>query len=850
MDTYTVVRKLGTGTYGSAYLVCLKGDASARYVLKKIFLQEVSQREREAAEQEVHLLATLDHAFILGYVDSFVYKNHLCIITEYCEAGDLYTYLNSRKSYLPEAQVLEWFVQIALAVQHCHDRKVLHRDLKTQNIFLTKNGDVKLGDFGISRVLKGPMEMAQTIVGTPYYMSPEILECKPYDFKSDIWSLGCVLVEMATLKHAFDASDMSGLVMKVLRGTVLPLPPHYSEQLSALANKLLSRSPRGRPSFDMIFSAEFLQDVYQKATSKALEMQTDKGRTTGEDPGLSARSDARNDRIKLEDELWHEVAQREALEETMAELQAARQPLAFPLEPSKAAASTSRPGRHPNPHRDAGEQERIDHAVQMAEDQLKKIQVERDAIRQAMGGDSMIGLRGSQEGVLHDKTAALPTFGGDGSLSNFIEGDEPTPKEASKPNYWEMYDDHYSNQPQLTSGAPPNMRSRTPVAGRRSAEKMAWGGGIATAITQSPFLGQAGLHVSPTKNIEAELEAHRERRRLGGDGLREVASDTLQPTPIHRAGRRRLSDQGDANLNHARSAGFGSSPPEHQGLRMSSYSNPADVNHHFQQRATAWGTSHFGSYKDMHSAGNDGRGEPSPDEVSKETVGGGSHIGRHGPRERMEARKLEEARKREEQLLVARKKYFEERRQAEKKNRAMYEHSNSVLPGGSYSVPDGPGSKEMTALEAEHRAVSRRIQRLQQQVQEIQSSPSGPEQPVQASHDLAGADPAARSELEAEMDIRRPAQLERQRTAELLPTHSFVRGQVSDRVTALRQICLESLGEPLFRQVYNMMKARLHGEFGNDSGDRFVKDVAMLLGRDRLHHFGLIDQLLYFEENT
>jgi len=124
MDTYTVVRKLGTGTYGSAYLVCLKGDASARYVLKKIFLQEVSQREREAAEQEVHLLATLDHAFILGYVDSFVYKNHLCIITEYCEAGDLYTYLNSRKSYLPEAQVLEWFVQIALAVQHCHDRKV------------------------------------------------------------------------------------------------------------------------------------------------------------------------------------------------------------------------------------------------------------------------------------------------------------------------------------------------------------------------------------------------------------------------------------------------------------------------------------------------------------------------------------------------------------------------------------------------------------------------------------------------------------------------------------------------------------------------------------------------------
>jgi NIMA (never in mitosis gene a)-related kinase 1/4/5 len=99
-----------------------------------------------------------------------------------------------------------------LALKHIHEKRILHRDIKTSNIFLTSNGTVKIGDFGISRILEGTKEETQSVVGTPYYMSPEVCQSKPYSYKSDIWALGCCLYELCTLKHAFDAKNLLGLV--------------------------------------------------------------------------------------------------------------------------------------------------------------------------------------------------------------------------------------------------------------------------------------------------------------------------------------------------------------------------------------------------------------------------------------------------------------------------------------------------------------------------------------------------------------------------------------------------------------------------------------------------------------
>ena len=134
---------------------------------------------------------------------------------DYADGGDLYKLIKNQKGvHFTEEQILDWFVQISLALKHIHDRKILHRDIKTQNIFLTSRKLIKLGDFGISKVLRGTMECARTAIGTPYYLSPEICENKPYNFKSDVWSLGCVLYELTTLRHAFDSDSIKGICLQ------------------------------------------------------------------------------------------------------------------------------------------------------------------------------------------------------------------------------------------------------------------------------------------------------------------------------------------------------------------------------------------------------------------------------------------------------------------------------------------------------------------------------------------------------------------------------------------------------------------------------------------------------------
>lgn len=115
-----------------------------------------------------------------------------------------------------------------MSLEYIHGRKVIHRDLKTQNIFLTGNNTVKLGDFGISKVLENTNGLAMTVVGTPYYMSPEVCQNQPYTYKSDVWALGCVLYELCTLKHAFAADNLLGLVYKIVQDKHEPIPSIYS----------------------------------------------------------------------------------------------------------------------------------------------------------------------------------------------------------------------------------------------------------------------------------------------------------------------------------------------------------------------------------------------------------------------------------------------------------------------------------------------------------------------------------------------------------------------------------------------------------------------------------------------
>ncbi|XP_010017542.1 PREDICTED: LOW QUALITY PROTEIN: serine/threonine-protein kinase Nek4, partial [Nestor notabilis] len=231
------------------------------YVIKRLNLKNASSRERKAAEQEAQLLSQLKHPNIVTYRESWQGEDGLLyIVMGFCEGGDLYHKLKDQKGkLLPENQVVEWFVQIAMALQYLHEKHILHRDLKTQNVFLTRTNIIKVGDLGIARVLENQYDMASTLIGTPYYMSPELFSNKPYNYKSDVWALGCCVYEMATLKHAFNAKDMNSLVYRIIEGKLPPMPKDYSPQLVEIIRTMLSKRPEERPSVKSILRQPYIK---------------------------------------------------------------------------------------------------------------------------------------------------------------------------------------------------------------------------------------------------------------------------------------------------------------------------------------------------------------------------------------------------------------------------------------------------------------------------------------------------------------------------------------------------------------------------------------------------------------
>lgn len=262
-EKYQRIRVLGKGSFGKAYLV-KNTEADELCVVKQMETSMMTKKEKEEAVKEAMLLKRMDHKNIVRFQEVFMTrKGRLCIVMDYADGGDLHAEIKRRNGQLiAEANILEWFVQICFALKHVHERKVLHRDLKTQNIFLMATGQVKLGDFGIARVLdatKTADQFAKTMVGTPYYLSPEIIEDRPYNFKSDVWSLGVVLYEMTTLQHPFDADSLVILATKILNDQYPPPAPMYSDELHGLIKVMLSKTAAVRPAVKEIMVKYFLR---------------------------------------------------------------------------------------------------------------------------------------------------------------------------------------------------------------------------------------------------------------------------------------------------------------------------------------------------------------------------------------------------------------------------------------------------------------------------------------------------------------------------------------------------------------------------------------------------------------
>jgi len=268
MDNYKKIRELGAGAFGQAFLVERKSDG-AQFCLKEINVRGLMSEELNFAKEEAVKMVNLRQLNVVRYEDHWMDDNDppeiMSIVMEYCNDGDLGDKIRQQDGCLfHERKIVGWFEQMCAAIKQCHDRQIVHRDLKAENFFLTKEGTrIKLGDFGVARILgsttSGGVQQASTLAGTLTHMAPEVYD-QQYDTKADIWSLGICLYHLCNLHLPFDVEgDWSNqvaiqgeMIRKIQSLDYKPLQSHFSKQLKDIVGQCLQLDPDSRPCIDTL----------------------------------------------------------------------------------------------------------------------------------------------------------------------------------------------------------------------------------------------------------------------------------------------------------------------------------------------------------------------------------------------------------------------------------------------------------------------------------------------------------------------------------------------------------------------------------------------------------------------
>lgn len=246
-------------------------------------MSQMSKEEQDDAKKEAKFMQHLAHPNIIAFHETFFKRNKktLCIVMEYIDGGDLDGLIEKQKKamkargedgYFTVDKVLNMFTQVALGLKHLHDRKILHRDIKSANIFMTKKGMLKLGDLGMCTLLNSTVARAKTFVGTPYYMAPEIIRGKRYSFEADIWSLGILTYEMCALCYPYDSPSGTRreLNKNILAASYDPIPEQFRQAFEIMISMMLQQEPRDRPTINQILKHPLVKPVAKGLLNEAV----------------------------------------------------------------------------------------------------------------------------------------------------------------------------------------------------------------------------------------------------------------------------------------------------------------------------------------------------------------------------------------------------------------------------------------------------------------------------------------------------------------------------------------------------------------------------------------------------
>ena len=254
-------KKLGKGSFGSVWLVKRKEDNNI-YAMKRVTISGLGKKERENALNEIRLIASLNHKNIIGYKEAFYDEKSMTlnIVMEYADDGDLSSKIKYNiKNHLvfEESTIWKILIQLLEGLKYLNTKKIMHRDLKSANLFLTKKGVLKIGDLNVSKIAK--LGMAVTQIGTPFYAAPEIWQDKAYDYKCDIWSCGVIIYEIATLRTPFRGTSLNELYQNILHGSYIPISNRYSDDLHKIISYMLQVDPYRRYNIDELLNSDIIK---------------------------------------------------------------------------------------------------------------------------------------------------------------------------------------------------------------------------------------------------------------------------------------------------------------------------------------------------------------------------------------------------------------------------------------------------------------------------------------------------------------------------------------------------------------------------------------------------------------